>query len=1081
MSDADSRTAAALTWFTELCELAPAEQERALDERCDDALLRAEVEALLAADAQPSLAGPSAAQLATALSGELPERFGPFRVLDLIGRGGMGTVYRAQQERPARTVALKVLASGHLNDSARQRFELEVELLGRLEHEGIARIHAAGNEVTSSGTHPWFAMELVHGSPLLEHARALDRRARLQLFLRVCDAVEHAHRHGVIHRDLKSANVLVTQAGQPKVLDFGVARGADGERTRSSALTLDGQVVGTLSTMSPEQARGEVDAIDTRTDVYALGVLLHQLLTDRPPLELDGLPLADALRRITDDTPPALARHDATLAGDLDVITSKALEKQPARRYGSVGALADDLRRHLEHRTILASPPDTLDRVLRFARRHRLAVGGASVLLVALLSATLVSLSYWRDAERERSVAEGERGVAQTERAAAVRARDVAEQERSVAEQQRDRVAQLYAFLRGTFGAVDPNLAAGREISVREILDAAAAKLRADPPEDLALRADMHGLLGETYGDLSLMSQAREHLSTALALIENASTLDTNPPTSATIDPALHARALADLAVIAINEYDFARAEQLALRLRTLGEHEPSVTHDQHAVALHTLAMIQTRTLSERLEFVDAAIALVDTDTHAASHLRMLVARAELLAESGQAAAAMQAAEHVVELAQHSGRRSSLIQARSTLALLRAQQADPRAFDDARALLEELDDVLGADHPQTHAHLLSILHAWMTVTGNVPDFAHERLARAADDLAHAKHDVSPNTWNLLAQLELRRGDWTALGHTCDLALAPHAELLEGLDAGQDAPHDTPLATVLALLLEMRMEVRYRAAAYPEALADGALVNRLKPIPSSRFSQFMALTLLSTEGLTAAVDSARSDVTRMLAADQRADAAQLEFAIAQISERYAEDEDDAREVLAAYARGLALAGDAEVASTPNLDVALRTLGAEHASNGDPAAALACYLRITTSLQGAGPGAEASAHSELAGVQFGLARERSDLALAEGAFASFARAVALRREVRPRDTEGLAADLGNFAIALGQFDRRDACLERFDEAFALLDDPASPLHTALAGARAQLLTLFEASTPSGAAPPSDTTHTSSDGSR
>src|SRR5436309_4897972 len=198
----------------------------------------------------------------------------------------MGAVYEAEQDNPRRPVALKMIRPGLASPDLVKRFAREAHVLGRLHHPGIAHVHAAG--LTDDGQ-PYFAMELVHGLPLLAHAdrQRLDTAARLALAARICDAVQHAHDHGVIHRDLKPANVLVDETGQPKVLDFGVARATDAD-LHTTAGTEVGQVVGTLAYMSPEQAAGDPAALDRRSDVYALGVVLFQLLADRPPYPLQG-------------------------------------------------------------------------------------------------------------------------------------------------------------------------------------------------------------------------------------------------------------------------------------------------------------------------------------------------------------------------------------------------------------------------------------------------------------------------------------------------------------------------------------------------------------------------------------------------------------------------------------------------------------------------------------------------------------------------------------------------------------------------------------------------------------------------
>src|SRR5262245_27518991 len=291
--------------FDQAFDLGPARRAAFLDEQCQgDADLRAAVEKLLQLD---SKAQADESLLRSPLSAPRPQALAPpaprfpaiarYRVVRLLGEGGMGTVYEAEQGNPRRTVALKVIRAGLASEILLQRFAREAQILGRLRHPGIAQVYDAG--VSESGQ-PYFVMELIAGVPLDQYARdqALDARGRLELFVRVCDAVQHAHERGVIHRDLKPSNILVEPSGQPKVLDFGVARPADLGLTAGAGHTETGQLIGTLHYMSPEQASGDPSAFDPRGDVYALGVILYELLAQRLPYSLDGLPLPEAVRLI---------------------------------------------------------------------------------------------------------------------------------------------------------------------------------------------------------------------------------------------------------------------------------------------------------------------------------------------------------------------------------------------------------------------------------------------------------------------------------------------------------------------------------------------------------------------------------------------------------------------------------------------------------------------------------------------------------------------------------------------------------------------------------------------------------------
>lgn len=270
---------------------------------------------------------------------------GPYTIQSLIATGGMGAVFRARRESASPIVALKVVRPELLCSSAARRFRHEAELLGRLAHPGIAQIFEAGSVRTSLGEQPYFAMEFVEGLPLLKHAddAGLNAHDRVGLLLKVCDAVEHAHRAGVIHRDLKPSNVLVTTRGEPKVLDFGIAKATDADILTNSKHMRAGHLVGTLPYMSPEQASDGPTDLDTRSDVYTLGVLLYQLLCGRLPYEVDKRDIADSLRTICQSPPAPMGRLDHPLQR-IEPIVGKALEKDRDRRYQSAADLAADVR-----------------------------------------------------------------------------------------------------------------------------------------------------------------------------------------------------------------------------------------------------------------------------------------------------------------------------------------------------------------------------------------------------------------------------------------------------------------------------------------------------------------------------------------------------------------------------------------------------------------------------------------------------------------------------------------------------------------------------------------------------------------
>ncbi len=409
-------------------------------------------------------------------------QFGRYTIVRLLGQGGMGAVYEAQQESPRRSVALKVIRGGWLSAQMLRRFEHESQVLGRLQHPGIAQVYEAGSVRDeggrSGGVTPFFAMELIKGVPLTEYAAAknLGTRERLELVARICDAVYHAHQKGVIHRDLKPGNILVDESGQPKILDFGVARATDSDIQQTTMQTDIGQLIGTVPYMSPEQVGGNPDELDTRSDVYALGVIAYELLAGRLPYDLQKKMIHEAVRVIREEDPTRLSAINRTLRGDIETIVAKALEKDKGRRYQSAEALGSDIRRYLKDEPIAARPASTWYQAAKFARRNKVLVGGVAATFLVLVAGIIgVSLMLKRALEAESGLtfqigettaalkkatrAEGEATTAKNE---AIRERDAAEYEAYVAH----------------LTAADASFLSEQPARVRENLDACPARLR---------------------------------------------------------------------------------------------------------------------------------------------------------------------------------------------------------------------------------------------------------------------------------------------------------------------------------------------------------------------------------------------------------------------------------------------------------------------------------------------------------------------------------------------------------------------------------------------------------------------------
>jgi tetratricopeptide (TPR) repeat protein len=418
----------------------------------------------------------------------VPRKIGRFELRHAIGSGGMGTVYEAAQDHPHRLVALKLLRQGAVSRQAIKRFQHEAETLGKLHHPNIAQIYDAGSFDGGEGAQPYFAMELIQGEPLIDYceARSLETRSRLALFAKICDAVQFAHHKGVIHRDLKPDNILVDDFGEPKILDFGVARVTDSDIKATTVQTDIGQLIGTVPYMSPEQVGGDPSELDTRSDVYSLGVMLYELLCGRLPHDLQEKTIPEAVRLIREEDPRPLSSIDRTWRGDLDTIAAKALEKDKSRRYQSAAELAADVRRHLDDQPIVARPASTFYQLRKFARRNKaLAIGGA-VAAVALVSGTMVAVWQAVDARAEAA------------RATAINA-FLMEMFAMVSQNE-----QLY-------GLAEPMPGGSRFREVQDLLDRAGDRIDdvlSDWPE---LQADMHFRLALNYWGFEQSDKMEEH------------------------------------------------------------------------------------------------------------------------------------------------------------------------------------------------------------------------------------------------------------------------------------------------------------------------------------------------------------------------------------------------------------------------------------------------------------------------------------------------------------------------------------------------------------------------------------------
>ncbi|MEK6676468.1 MAG: serine/threonine-protein kinase [Planctomycetota bacterium] len=480
----------------------------------------------------------------------IPPRIGPYRVLELIGTGGMGVVYLAEQENPRRKVALKVVRSDISTPQRLRRFEFEAQLLGRLQHPAITRVFEAGSTDTEIGLQPFLAMEYIKGRPLLAFSNEakLDMRQRLELLAKVCDGVQHAHQNGVIHRDLKPDNVLVDETGQPKILDFGLARATDSDVQATTRQTEIGQLLGTIPYMSPEQLSGNPQEIDTRSDVHALGAIGYELLTGELPFKVRGVKIPEAARMIQQDEPESLSSHDRELRGDVETIIGKALEKSKDRRYQSAGDLAADLRRFLLDEPIAARPPTAWYQMRKFARRNRALVTGLALAFVGLSVGFVVALTQAR-----RAALESEYG-------------------------------SFFGYqLDGMFRSVTPSVAKGRDTTIlREILDQAVndiheRRLADIPHAEFRFRIT----IGNALNQVGEYETAEDLLRGAVEMVR----------TEVGENNAGYATAINSLAYVLKIKGEYKEAERLSrqaldIRKRLLGEEDLGTAESMHILAV---------------------------------------------------------------------------------------------------------------------------------------------------------------------------------------------------------------------------------------------------------------------------------------------------------------------------------------------------------------------------------------------------------------------------------------------------------------------------------------------------------------
>jgi serine/threonine-protein kinase len=702
-------------------------------------------------------------------------RVGPYEILCELGRGGMGTVHLARRKDGGfdQRVAVKLLKRGMDSDAILRRFAMERQILARLAHPHIARLHDGGS--TGDGR-PYFVMEYIDGRPLPAYAaeQALDLEARLRLFLKLCAAVQFAHQNLVVHSDVKPANVLVDREGQPKLLDFGIAKLL--RAPQEGATTALGARPLTPDYASPEQLAGE--AITTATDVYALGLLLFELLTGRNP-QAEGRragELGRASQWLAGPTPPGLPPDERRLAralrGDLEAILGRALEHDPRRRYRSAADLADDVQRHLERRPVAARPQSAAYRLGRFVRRHKLAVA-----TVLALGATLGAAAW-----QTRAVADA----------------------RQRAEAQRERARTLALFLVDVFAVSDPSRSRGATVTAREVLDAAAQRLSGQAPDsrwfrasaggleaDPATRAELLHAVGEVYANLGLLEPAQDAFERTLALRGTLAGREADLDTAATLTRLAH---------LCRTRGDHARAGELyerglALRERRLGTSAAPVGESLNGLGL--LRRAQGRPAEARA-LLERAVAI--------------------LREGGREA------------------RPALADALANLGALLTEEQRPdaaqRSFDEARALAPPggLDDPARAVEL---ANLAGLLYARGDYAGAEARF--RDVVEIRRRVLGARHPDLALALSNLSAAEYERGRLEAAAGSAREALAVYRRHFEH-------PHADVAAAVgnLASIVHEQGRLEEAQALYGEALALDTAVSGARSAAVATDLQHLAL-------------------------------------------------------------------------------------------------------------------------------------------------------------------------------------------------------------------------------------------------
>ena len=736
---------------------------------------------------------------------------GPYRLLQMLGEGGMGEVWLAEQKTPIhRTVALKLIKAGMDTKAVVARFESEQQALALMDHPSIARVFDAGSNAEG---HPYFVMEYVPGLPITEYCdkRRLTMKERLELFVQVCDGVQHAHQKAIIHRDLKPSNVLVAEQDNkaiPKIIDFGLAKATAQRLTDKTMFTALGVMMGTPEYMSPEQADQREQNIDTRTDVYSLGVILYQLLVGVLPFDAKALRAAGMealLQAIREQEPPkpstrirsmgeasaasaekrrverrTFARH---LRGELDWITMKALEKDRTRRYGSPAELGADILRHLHNEPVAAHPPGAGYLANKYIRRHRLGFAAAAAGVLLLVGFAVTQAVELRHITRER-----------------------------------DRADRITDFMTKMFKVSDPSEARGNTVTAREILDKAAKEIDTGLSNDPQLQAKMMHTMAVTYDGLGLYSRAQPLLERALE-IQRRTLGPRNPDTL---------KSMAELASVRASEGHYAESEKLIreildIRGRVLGPEHPDTLNSMNdlAVALRGEGRYAEAEKLERQTFDIQRRVLGPDDRYTLISMSNL---ALTLMDEGQYAESEKLNRQILDIRrrvlgpEHPDTLKSMTNVAGAL-------MDEGRYAEAEALERETLDiqrrVLGPEHPNT---LREMSYLASTLMGEGRYAEAEALERETLDIQRRvlgpEHPDTLNSMSLLADTLMDEGQYAESEKL-------NREILEIRRRVLGPQHANTLSAMNNLAVDLSHEKRYGEAEklFREAIQAAGQANR----------------------------------------------------------------------------------------------------------------------------------------------------------------------------------------------------------------------------------------------------------------